>query len=295
MRPVVFYFPDDRVFAQEVITALDATAGTLTWHRFPDRESLMTLQGECAGRDVIFVCTLTDPDTKALPLYFAAATARSLGAKRVGLVAPYLAYMRQDRQFSDGQARSAHEFGRFISASFDWLTTVDPHLHRLQSLSEVFTIPAIAVSAMPAIEDWIRRSVEHPVIVGPDRESAQWAERVARSLGVPWTVLEKVRSGDRNVEVSAPDPGTIRAGNPVIIDDIVSSGHTLAKVLAALGSTGPQAVTCVIVHALFSEGSQAALLTAGAARIVSTNTVAHATNAIDIAPLIATAVRTHLQ
>lgn len=295
MKPIVFFFPDDSALARGLIAALEGTEGSLIWHRFPDRESLMTLQGDCTGRDVIIVCTLTDPDSKALPLYFCAATARSMGARRVGLVAPYLAYMRQDRQFADGQTHSARDFARFISASFDWLITVDPHLHRLKSLSEVFTIPAMAVSAMPAVEAWIRQSVARPVIVGPDRESAQWAERVGRSLDAPWIVLEKTRSGDRDVTISAPDPGIIRSHTPVIIDDIVSSGHTLAKALSGLGALGTPLVTCVIVHALFSDGAQATLLAAGARKIVSTNTVVHDTNAIDIGPLIAEAVSTHLQ
>ena len=85
---------------------------------YPDRESLMTLRGKCAGRDVIFVCTLTDADAKALPLQFCAATARDLGAGKVGLVAPYLGYMRQDRQFAPGQASSARDFARFNANQF---------------------------------------------------------------------------------------------------------------------------------------------------------------------------------
>jgi ribose-phosphate pyrophosphokinase len=236
------------------------------------------------------ICTLSDPDTKSLPLYFAAHTARELGARRVGLVAPYLGYMRQDQRFHPGQSRSAHAYAKFLSASFDWLVTVDPHLHRLGSLEEIFSIPAVAITAMPAVSDWIRKHVQNPVLVGPDRESAQWAEHVARSLDAPWIVLDKIRSGDREVKVSAPDPAVIRSGNPVIIDDIVSSGRTLAEVIGGLGALGVNNVTCVVVHALFAEGLKKALLDAGARRIVSTNTVPHATNDIDVAPLIIAAI-----
>jgi ribose-phosphate pyrophosphokinase len=290
MKPLVFAFPDDVDIARKMAAELGAGEGAVDWHRFPDRESLMTLRGECAGRDVIFVCTLTDPDSKALPLHFCAATARDLGARKVGLVAPYLGYMRQDQQFSPGQSRSARDFARFLSGSFDWLVTADPHLHRIEKLGEVFSIPAIAASSMPAVTDWIKRSVPDPVIIGPDRESAQWAQRVAQSLDVPWTALEKIRSGDRDVKVSAPDPQIIRNRNPVIIDDIVSSGRTLAETLIALRAQGAPEVTCVIVHALFAAGAEAALRSAGARRIVSSNTVAHSTNAIDVAPLLVAAM-----
>jgi ribose-phosphate pyrophosphokinase len=290
MRPLVFHFPDDERVARKLIASVDVEPAALEWHRFPDRESLITLHGDCAGRDVIVICTLNDPDVKSLPLYFSAVTARELGARRIGLVAPYLGYMRQDHRFRPGQSRSAHAYAKFLSTSFDWLVTVDPHLHRLGSLDEIFSVPAISISAMPAVSDWIRTHVENPVLIGPDRESAQWAQRVAVSLDVPWVVLDKVRSGDRDVKVSALDPAVIRNGNPVIVDDIVSSGRTLAEVLKGLASLGADNATCVIVHALFAEGAHAALRDAGARHIVSTNSIAHATNDIDLVPLIAAAL-----
>jgi ribose-phosphate pyrophosphokinase len=257
MRPLVFHFPDDERLAQKLTASLDVEVGGLEWHRFPDRESLITLHGDCTGRDVIVVCTLTDPDAKSLPLYFSAVTARDLGARRVGLVAPYLGYMRQDQRFRPGQSRSAHAYAKFLSANFDWLVTVNPHLHRLRSLGEVFSIPAASITAMLAVSDWIRKHVPNPVLVGPDRESVQWAETVARSLDAPWVVLDKVRSGDRDVRVSALDPAVIHGRTPVIIDDIVSSGRTLAEVLRGLTMLGADNVTCVIVHALFAEGAGA--------------------------------------
>lgn len=181
-----------------------------------------------------------------MPLYFAARTARELGARRVGLVLP-------------GQSRSADAYAKFLSASFDWLVTIDPHLHRLRSLGEIFSIPAVAVSAMPAVSDWIRSHVQNPVLVGPDRESAQWAEHVARSLDAPCIVLDKVRSGDRDVRVTAPDPAVIRSRNPVVIDDIASSGHT-AQVARGLAALGVENLTCVIVHALFVDKADEAVL-----------------------------------
>jgi ribose-phosphate pyrophosphokinase len=294
MNPIVFPFPDDEPMAAALLPQLSAQAGRIEWHRFPDRESLITLHGDCSNRDVILVCTLTDPDTKFLPLYFCAATARELGAKRVGLIAPYLAYMRQDRRFRDGQSLSAHSFARLLSSSFDWLVTVDPHLHRIASLDEIFTIPATAVSAMPAVSEWIAANVASPVLIGPDRESAQWAERVARSLDAPSLILEKIRAGDCDVKVSAVDTGIVRGRRPIIVDDIASSGHTLAEALRGFAPLGIVDVTCIVVHALFADGAVKMLREAGARRIVSTNTVPHATNTIDVAPSIAAQVRAYL-
>ena len=111
-------------------------------------------------RRIALVCTLDRPDAKMLPLLFAAAAARELGASQVGLVAPYLAYMRQDRRFKPGEAVTSREFARLLSGAFDWLVTVDPHLHRYASLAEIYRIPTRVVHAAPLISQWIRTRIE---------------------------------------------------------------------------------------------------------------------------------------
>lgn len=290
MKPLLYTFPDDEPFARPLARACDLERARLQWRHFPDGESLITLEGDCAGRDVIVVCTLTHPDTKTLPLYFFAATARELGARRIGLVAPYLAYMRQDERFHPGQSRSAHHYAELLSATFDWLVTVDPHLHRIPSLEQIYSIPAQTVSAMPAVAEWISANVEAPVIIGPDAESSQWVEPVARATGAPSIVLEKIRHGDRHVEVSPLDASLVRGRTPVVLDDIASSGRTFVEVLNHLARAGAHGATCIAVHALFAGDAQACLMRAGARRIVSTNTVVHETNAIDVVPLVAAAL-----
>lgn len=286
MRPICFSFPQDARLGGELAAALEAEHHALDIHEFPDGETLVKLQGNCAQRRVILVGGGHRPNASALPAYFAAQTARSLGASSVGLVSPYLAYMRQDTQFHEGEAVSAVSYARFLSSAFDWLVTVDPHLHRLKSLETVFSIPASCVSSMPAVADWIRAHVTDPVLVGPDLESTQWAEAVALKLACPWTVLEKTRTGDRDVTVRLSDPHVLRGRTPVIVDDIVSSGRTMIETIHALRGLGAAPVTCVVVHALFAAETESAIREAGAARLVSTNTVGHATNEIDVVPLL---------
>jgi ribose-phosphate pyrophosphokinase len=147
---------------------------------------------------------------------------------------------------------------------------------------------------MPAVSEWIAANVSSPVIVGPDEESAQWASSVAASLAIPWTVLHKTRTGDRQVSLSLPDPGVLRGRSPVIVDDIASSGRTLVEAAKRLRSLSTNPVTCVVVHALLEPGAEPAIQAAGVARFVSTNTVAHASNAIDVVPLLAERVRSML-
>lgn len=112
--------------------------------------------------------------------------------------------MRQDRRFQPGEAVTSSAFARIISREVDWLVTVDPHLHRRSALSEIYSVPSTALHAAPLLASWIRENVERPLLVGPDSESAQWVAAVAETVGCPLVVLEKIRRGDRDVEVSVP-------------------------------------------------------------------------------------------
>jgi ribose-phosphate pyrophosphokinase len=288
---VCFSFAQDAHFGRSLAAAIGAEHQEVELHRFPDGETRVRLPINCANRSVFIVCGGRDPNVTALPLLFAVHAARAMGANKIGLVSPYLAYMRQDTQFHDGEAVSAAAYGRLLSESFDWIATVDPHLHRMKSLDAVFSIPALCISSMPAVADWIAANVADPVLIGPDDESTQWAKDVAQRLGVPWTILHKVRTGDRQVSLSLPDPEILRGRSAVIVDDIASSGRTLAEAVGGLKSLACQAVTCVVVHALLAPDAESMVEAAGAARLVSTNTVAHATNAIDVVPLVAERIR----
>ncbi|MDQ2640618.1 MAG: ribose-phosphate diphosphokinase, partial [Pseudomonadota bacterium] len=225
-----------------------------------------------------------------LALRFAAETAREFGARSVGLVAPYLPYMRQDKRFHPGEAVSAPLFARFLEQSVDWLVTVDPHLHRNPSLDVLFKIPAHNVAAAPAMADWLLANVPDAILIGPDSESAQWVADIADRARVPFQVLTKIREGDRAVRVSLPDPIAARGRTPVVVDDIVSSGHTMIETLKHLAALGLSPATCLVTHAVFAEDAYEHLIAAGAQRVVSTDTIPHpVSNAIEMAPLLASA------
>jgi ribose-phosphate pyrophosphokinase len=292
MTLVVLPAPGADAAAAGLAASLGAALGVVESRRFPDGETYLRLNSPVEAADVIVLAALRDPDPQALGLWYLAATARELGARRVGLVAPYLPYMRQDRRFHPGEAVTSGIFARFVSEQFDWLVTVDPHLHRHPSLSAIYPIPAQAVASAPAIARWVQANVPSPVIVGPDSESEQWATDVARRIGCPAIVLAKTRHGDRSVEITVPDARAYAGRTPVLIDDIISSARTMAVaaglVRKAFG-TGP---VCVGVHAVFAPDAMQVLEAAGAGRVVTCSTLPHPTNAIDVTPEIVQAVRT---
>jgi len=288
---MLFAMPGNAPFAAGLAAALGCETGKLDMRHFPDGESYLRFESDLRGRSVALVCTLDRPDPKIPPLLFAARTARELGAARVGLVAPYLAYMRQDKAFAPGEAVTSRHMAELLSEHFDWLVTVDPHLHRTHALSEIYTVPAVAVHAAPLLSAWIKSNVAQPFLIGPDSESAQWVSEVARDAGAPFMTLDKTRHADRDVEIAAADFGAIGARTPVLVDDIISSGRTMLAALKLL--RGQARPVCVGVHGIFADGSDKLLADAGA-EIVTTNTIAHATNRIDVTSAIADAVNAFL-
>lgn len=278
--------PGNEAMAGAIASRGGAELGRLETRRFPDEEAYVRIASDVRGRQVDILCTLARPDPQLMSLILAAEAARDLGAAGVHLVAPYLAYMRQDARFNDGEAISSVTFARLLSQSFDSLVTVDPHLHRRASLSEIFTIPTRVAHAAPLLADWIRDKVVEPLVIGPDIESEQWTSAVAVRAGAPYAVLAKRRLGDRRVEIATPDLSAWEGRRPVLVDDIISSGRTMIEACRQLRLLGFAQPHCLAVHALFSPGGYTEL-SALADSVVTTDTVAHASNGVSIAALLA--------
>ena len=281
--------PGNAVMAKHLAGLADGKVGTLETRRFPDGERYLRFPNDLRDRRVALVCTLDRPDQKIPTLLFAARTARELGARQVGLVAPYLCYMRQDTRFHPGEAVTAHCFAELISADFDWLVTLDPHLHRFTSLSQLYSVPARAAHAGPAIAKWIKDNVERPFLIGPDEESLQWIRPVAKACGgSPFAVLNKERRGDRDVRVQAPRLQANGDATPVLLDDVISTGQTILAALAAVTPQFQRPPVVIAVHGLFC--GNARRLLARRARLVTTNSVG--AGRIEIAPALAQMIAT---
>lgn len=283
-RPLVFAMPAHPL-AEPLIQALDAEPGRLSSRQFPDGESYLQVLSEVAGRSCILIADLSAPNDKYLPLIFLLATLKELGATQVGLVAPYLSYMRQDKRFLPGEALTSGIFAADLSRHMDWLVTVDPHLHRYHSLDEIYTVPSRVVAGAPALADWLGRQ-QQLLLIGPDAESEQWVADIAARSGHPYVIGAKQRFGDRDVQIELPDLAAYANATAVIIDDVISSGQTLLQCIAAVQQQGLQSIQCAAVHGIFAEGVDADLLAAGVQSLVTTNTLAHPSNAIDITPLL---------
>lgn len=290
MKTIVFAFPGNEQLAQVLIGHAQFISGKFEFRRFPDGETFMRLLTEVKGQRTLILYSLDRPDDKFLPLYFFAKVLQEAGASKIELLAPYLAYMRQDKQFQPGEAVTSDAFASLLSGFIDRLITVDPHLHRHHHLSEIYSVPTVAVKAADTISNWIKNNVANPIIIGPDEESRQWVEAVANVAGVPFEILQKVRSGDWDVEVSMPNVDKYTEHTPVLVDDIISTAHTMIETVRHLKKLKMKPATCIGVHAIFAGDALQELKLAGAGQIITCNTIFHETNGIDLSEAIIAAI-----
>lgn len=290
-RLSIIALPGHEAFAEILAGKLGAELAPLSFRRFPDGESYLRVDADLRDRSVVLVASLHQPDPQIPSLLFAADLARDLGAWRVGLVCPYLCYLRQDQRFQPGEALTSRSFARWLSAHLDWLITVDPHLHRYASLDEIYTLNSAVVSAAPAIAAWVQAQIDRPVLIGPDGESEQWIGAVARHGDWPWQVFDKTRHGDREVQMRLPELEAIRSHQPVLIDDIISSGSTIALATRHLVAAGMAAPVVIGVHGLHDDCARRLLREAGVSRLLCCNSVAGPEAVIDLSDLLLAPIR----
>jgi ribose-phosphate pyrophosphokinase len=285
----IYFFEESASLANKTAAILHARSLKIHERRFPDGESLVEVEADVAHEAVV-LRSLDHPDGKLMPTLLAADALRRRGARNVTLVAPYLAYMRQDKIFAPGQPISQLVIGDILARYFDRVLTIEAHLHRIRRLSEV--VPSRrrseSLSGAPAIANWVRATCEDCVIIGPDKESRPWVEAIAKASGKEFAVGDKRRTGDRKVSVDFGELPAYRRA--IIVDDIASSGATLAAAARALRTGGIRAIDAVVVHAIFASGAHALIRSAGIRKLVSCDTIAHRSSAISVAPLLAEAL-----
>jgi len=287
-------FPDYRAQARRLAELARLPYREIDVHRFPDGESKLRLPGELAGRVVI--CQALDrPDRKLVELLLAADTARELGARSVILVAPYLCYMRQDKAFQSGEAVSQRVIGKFLADHFDAVITVDAHLHRVERLSQAIPLrQALNLSAAESMGRFLHDASPQALLLGPDAESEQWVAAIAEHDHFDWCIARKTRFGDSEVEIRLPerDFGGRRV---VLVDDVASTGTTLAKAAAELLRRQAAGVGVLVTHALFAGDACARLERAGVTDIWSCDSIAHPSNRVSLAPLLTEGLRKVLE
>ena len=277
--------------AKKVANKLRVPYSELTVKKFPDSELYLKFNTNVKNKKVLlfqsFYGDINDLITEVL---FAADTARDLKAKSIALVAPYFPYLRQDKRFKPGEAVSLKVIADIIDKFFDEIYIIDPHLHRERTLSHIFKIKAHKLSACKEIADYIKKKIKNPIIIGPDWESYKWAGKVAIYCRCMSYILKKERVSARKVKISLNKKVNLKEKNIVIVDDIISTGHTILQAAKSLRSLGVKNITAICVHGIFSENALQKLKKANI-NVIATNTIPSSKSKIDISSVISERLR----
>lgn len=294
MNIIVFELNGSTDLGESITKNLIAQIGEFDSRKFPDGETYINIHSDVRDKEVIIIVSLVNVDDFFLKLVFFAQTLMELGAKRIGLVCPYLSYMRQDIKFHSGEALTSRIFANLINQNFDWLITVDPHLHRYHSLDEIYRIPNSALHAKDLLSVWIKNNLPNAYLIGPDEESEQWVKAVAYKADAMFSVAQKQRFGDRNVKVTFKKLMALPNQPIVLIDDIISSGHTMLESIKTLKSLGFERIYCLAIHGIFANQIDYKLIEQGASEIITSNSIPNRNKAIDLSQLITKEIYHHL-
>lgn len=284
---IIFSFSDSMDFAKKVAKLKHLPFYLIEVKKFPDGELLIRLPHNvnAKGKEAIIARTLKEPNEKLIEIFFAACALKEMGAK-VTLVAPYLCYMRQDKSFHKGEIVSSKYMAKLISNCVDKLITIDPHLHRYKSLNDIFKIKTKRLTAIKDIAYYIKHRIKKPLIIGPDAESYQWAKTVAKIVKCDVLMLRKKRYTSRHVRIELHKNLNLSKVSPIIIDDIISTGHTMIEVIKDLKKIKAKKVYCIGVHALLVENALKKLNNVGGI-VITCNAIPNKTNKIDLSKLVA--------
>lgn len=282
MTTLVISFPETKHLAEKVARGLKAEYATLSSTRFPDYEVKLSLDKNPRGKKVIIISSMAhEPDYKLVRTLLAGGIARDYGAKEVILVATYFPYLRQDRHFFEYDSFSSKHITRLFS-EFDKVITIDPHLHRIKNL-KILAKNFSHITTNPLIAKYIKKRFKDKfVIVGPDEESSQWSDPVAKILGRKVVVIKKHRYSPSKIRDEKTKASLGR--NVIIIDDIISTGKTMAGAVELARKKGAKNIIAIGIHGVLAGDS--VKLIRKHAELITTNTIPSRFSKIDISDVI---------
>ena len=249
---------------------------------FPDGERYVRLRDSVDGAHVILVQS-TQPDAKIMELFLLQDAVVEAGSRRITLVIPYFGYGRQDRRFEPGEPVSVRALARRLQLNADAVYTVS--VHNPESLG-FFEIPAKDVSGMPAIARYLETG-DVDLVLAPDDNAQRFAREVGEVLGVDWDFLEKKRIDSYTVETK-PKRLDAKGRNVAIVDDVISTGGTIATAAKMLREQGAKRVVAACVHGVFAKDALSRLQACD--EVVATDTLLSPATKVSVAPEIAAAL-----
>lgn len=270
-----------KIVAEDLSKKLRIPLATLISKRFPDDECYIRIEEDLSGEDVIIVQT-TYPDKNIIELLIIQDAVHEAGAKKIIVVLPYFGYSRQDKKFEAGEPISARAIAQHISMHADSIITVDPHKEHLLGF---FTIPAYSCSAVSELARYLKK-LEIDFVLAPDKGAILRAKKASEIINCEYDYLEKTRIDGTTVKLQPKNLDT-QNKNVAIIDDIISTGGTMAQSIKELKRQGAKMVSVACTHGLFVGEAKEKLLAVGCDEIIATDTIENEFSKVKVAPCIA--------
>jgi len=289
--PLVVAGPTSTGLARDVALELEAEVAQVESKTFPDGESYLRFERDLRGEVAIIVQSLFPGQNRSLiELFLMLDSAKDLGVERAIAVVPYFAYARQDKRFRSGEGISVKTIVKLIEASgADAFLTVDVHK---PDIMKFFHIPAINLTAMPLIGKYLAAlDMKKPWVIAPDEGAINLAESVAKVLGANYSFLIKHRDKASGVPTTELREIGVRDRDAVIVDDIISTGGTVVNAVKMLKEEGANNVYVACTHPLLLGEAKLKILSAGAKKILGTDSVASEVSEVKIAPVLAESLR----
>jgi ribose-phosphate pyrophosphokinase len=261
---------------------------------FADGETRVRVSQDVRDADVLVVQPTCPPvNDHLMVLALMADAVRAAGAARVVGIVPYFGYARQEQRSRTGDPRSAQVVGRLLgSVGLDHLVTLDLHAPALESaLPMTATLLHAEEVFLPRVKSWGIRDL---VVVTPDAGGLKRAQRYALALDAPLAVIAKERP---RPDVAAPLQvlGEVKDRVCLVVDDMASTGRTLAGAADALRQSGAKEVHAIFTHAVMAPGAVDRLFTARFGRILTSDSIPVSAepwlDVVPIAPLLARTAR----
>ena len=251
---------------------------------FPDGERYVRLLGPVSGEHVVLVQT-THPSPMIVEVFLLADAIRDAGARRITAVVPYFGYGRQDKRFLEGEAVSAKTIAKHIAVDCNELLTMA--IPANPEVLKTFPLPTREVSGMPAIGRYLK-SAKVEVLLAPDQGALRLAKEASAVAGVPFDFLVKKRIDSYTVKIE-PKALDVRGKSVGIVDDVISTGGTIATAAKELKTQGARRVIAACVHGLFVGPAEANLKACD--EVIATDTVLSPHTKVSVAPEFAAAIR----
>jgi len=283
--------PSSIELGKRVAGLISAETADLDYKNFPDGESYLRLSRSVKGEEVVLIhTTYPQQDKRLVELLLLTDALKDLGAEKVVVVVPYMAYARQDTRFREGEAVSIRTLFRLVEAAgADEFYTVDVHK---EATLGAFRIRARNLYGSEVIAEHLgRMGLKEPYVLSPDKGAIMIAKRVADRLGAECGNFEKTRDRITGAITVRGDVVDVKGKDAVIVDDLISTGGTIANAAKLLKDGGANRVLAACTHPLLVAGAEERMRGAGVDDVLGTDTVTSPISRISVAPLIAKELR----